>query len=266
MMQRILPLLLRPVVTLCLRHSVRLSELVEMLKAVYVEACSEQLENEKAAVSASRISVMSGVHRKDVARLLGAEPITRPSKSIATRVIGAWRNSKRYCGASGKPRVLSVEGKKSEFVDLVHSVSSDVNPYTILFELERIGALSRSPHGVKLTSRLFNPGSDHAEGLNLLAADVGDLMEAVQENIESDSNAVPNLHIKTEYDNIPAQHAPTIREWCLKEGSAFHQRIRNYLSQFDRDLNPAQAGSGGTIRVAVGAFSRIEPIRKEGKV
>lgn len=265
-MQSILPIVLRPLVRFCMRHSIKLGDLVESLKAVYVEVAREQLADSGSEISGSRMSVMTGVHRKDVARLLDNELPARESKSFVTRVVGAWRNSREFCGASGKPRVLSFEGKQSEFGKLVSSVSVDLNPYTVLFELERIGAVQRTRGGLKLVSRLYNPLGDKRSGFELLASDMGDLMEAVEENLqEGSAGTVPNLHIKTEYDNIPATHAVTIREWCLREGSAFHQRARNFLSQFDRDLNPSAANGEGTIRVAVGAFSRIHGMNRGGE-
>lgn len=235
---------------------------MDSLKGVYVEVAREQLQKQGAAASASRISVMTGVHRKDVSRLLEAAPVAKASKNLAARIIGAWRNSKRFCNASGKPRVLSAEGKESEFVSLVQSVSVDLNPYTVLFELERIGAVQRVRSGVRLVSRLYNPRGDSAAGIGLLGSDISDLMAAVEENIErTEPNAVPNLHIKTEYDNIPETAAAEIRSWCLREGSAFHQRVRNFLSQFDRDISSKKLKDGPSIRVAVGAFSRIENVK-----
>ena len=261
-MQNLLPLLLRPVVNFCLRHSITIGDVVDSLKSVYVEAARDQLQQQGAAQSGSRISVMTGVHRKDVARLLDAAPSVRASKNLTARIIGAWRNSKRFCNASGKPRVLAAEGKESEFVSLVQSVSADLNPYTILFELERIGAVERSRNGLRLVSRLYNPQGDPTAGIGLLSSDINDLMHAVEENIEGQqSDLAPNLHIKTEYDNIPESASQEIRSWCLREGSAFHQRVRNYLSRYDRDISNKKRTAGPSIRVAVGAFSRIENVK-----
>lgn len=265
-MPSVLPLLLRPLVDYCLRHSIAIGEVVESLKGVYVEAARAHLHKEGAAESASRISVMTGVHRKDTARLLQAAPVEKASRNLAARVIGAWRNSKRYCNASGKPRVLSAAGKDSEFASLVRSVNVDLNPYTVLFELERIGAVERARNGVRLATRLYTPRGDRAAGVSLLASDISDLMQSVEENIEQNGpHYIPNLHIKTEYDNIPDLHAEEVRAWCLREGSAFHQRVRNYLSQFDRDIAGKKTKDEGTIRVAVGAFSRIETLQQGEK-
>ncbi|MCB0335374.1 MAG: hypothetical protein KDD62_03690, partial [Bdellovibrionales bacterium] len=76
--ERILARLLRPALKLCLRHSMKLTELLELIKRELVEIATEQLEHDGEKVSGSRIAVMTGVHRKDVARFQRAVPKEKP--------------------------------------------------------------------------------------------------------------------------------------------------------------------------------------------
>ena len=62
---------------------------------------------------------------------------------------------------------------------------------------------------------------------------------------------------RTEYDNISISDFPEIRKWLIKEGAAFHNKARGYLSQFDLDINPKPDHEGGA-RVTVGTFSYTE--------
>gem|GEM_PF-4016174 len=61
-----------------------------------------------------------------------------PRGSLLAKIIGSWSESKRFTDKYGKPKVLSVEGAASEFVDLVKSVSTDLNPYTIRWSMSGI--------------------------------------------------------------------------------------------------------------------------------
>jgi hypothetical protein len=263
-MLKALPLIIRPLVRFLVRHSILLPDMVEALKKVYLDVAIEELQKNGTEHSASKLSLMTGLHRKDIQRLLQKNEVERPTKNIAVRVIGTWRNKKFFQTTSGKPRILTVEGAQSEFVKLVQSVSVDVNPYSVLFELERTGFVKRTQHGVRLEKRLFNPGTDLKEGFSLLASDVDDLIMSVEENLLTQKDRVtPNLHVKTEYDNIPSTYMPQIQEWLLKEGSSFHQRARNYLSTFDRDINPTIADCGSNSRVAVGTFSITETLQNK---
>jgi hypothetical protein len=227
-----------------------------------LEAAQHQLETEGVEVSNSRLSVMTGVHRKDVASYFTSEKQITSAPDIVTKIIGQWQSDKRFCDKSRKPRVLSFETAQSEFAALVHTVSQDLNPYTILFELERILAVEKTSAGLKLKKLVHKPKGDVVQGLQLLAKDVSDLIAAVEENLYEEP-AIPNLHIKTEYDNIPSAAVEEIRDWLLSEGEIFQERIRERLSQYDRDINPDIDDDSSPARIAFGTFSRVDDSKSQ---
>ncbi len=201
---------------------------------------------------------MTGLHRRDVMRLVKPRADTAQPRNLLHRVLGTWQGNPRFSNKRGKARPLEVEGKESEFVSLVQSVSSDLNPYTVLFELERVGAVKRDRGKVALCSGVYTPRGDVREGFSLLARDSEDLLRAVETNVLARPD-VPNLHIQTEYDNIAPEFLADIKNWFLDQGEAFHERAREYLSRFDADLNPKLKGRGNGVRVAIGTFSNIVP-------
>lgn len=258
-----LPHLVRPIVKICLKHGIKLGEVVDALKRVFIAQASEQLEQNGDAPSNSRITVMTGVHRTDVAQIR-SEPSYQPrEKHTASDVINQWRYDERFCSRRGKPRPLTFDSKNSEFAELVRSVSHSISPYTVAFELERLGMIQRNRDGrLKLVTRVFVPKGDPSAILSMLSEDAEDLYMAVEENTFKSDQTQPNHHLKTEYRNISAEALPEIRNWCLREGSALHERARNYLSRFDRDITPNVCGTG-TFRVAIGSFSLIEEVTSE---
>lgn len=249
--------LLKPICRLCVRNSVKLLDVVEILKASFVEAASEEIRTQGQTLSGSKISIMSGVHRKDVVRIQSEGVSLKSDKNIIAKVMVRWQHDKKYRTKVGEPRVLDAEGRNSEFATLVESVTGgDLGAYALLFEMERIGAIQKQGKKVKLIWRDYVSSGDAAEGFDMLAGDAEDLITAVEENIYSNPK-VPNLHLKTEFDNVSRESLPAIREWLLSEGSLFHKRVREYLSQFDQDLNPKLKGARAGARVVFGAFSRI---------
>ena len=247
----------RPVARFCLRHSIKLQELIEICKSAFIQAASEELLRRGGDMSVSRISVMTGVHRPDVMRLTRSEAPLKTSPNLISRVIGQWQHDSRFRTKSGKPRTLTCEGLGSEFVQLIRSVSGDLNPYTVLFELERIAAVERTRHGLRLKARMYISKGDAQQGFDLLSHDMNDLVLCVEENVLA-RDTTPNLHIKTEYDNIVPEALTEIRAWLVKEGATFQRRVREYLAAFDRDVNSSLEGKGASIRVCLGTFSRVE--------
>ena len=254
-----LSLLMKPIVRFCLRRSIKVQDVIETAKIVFVELAEEEIRKSGKDISASKISVMTGMHRRDISRLYQSSTTKKQAPSLIARLIGQWQHDRRFSTKAGRPRVLSYEGADSEFAALVRSVSKELNSYTLLFELERIGAIEKTTGGIRLLAGSFVPRGDLKEGIDLLSKDMEDLMSAVEENV-SELSDVPHLHLKTEYDNVPETLTPLIREWLLKEGSSFHQRARDFISGFDRDINPDVEDDGTRIRVAVGTFSRVQKL------
>ncbi|MCB0328663.1 MAG: hypothetical protein KDD70_03335 [Bdellovibrionales bacterium] len=255
-------LLLRPVLRLCVRNSIKLQEILEMVKLVLVDVAKEDLERNGEAVSASKLSVVTGVHRKDVTRLerSGGE-YKRPDNQIA-KIMTQWQCDERFITKAGKPRVLHCEGRDSEFAELVGSVNGkDLSSYSVLFEMERLGMVERKGNSLKLKGRDYIHGDDVEAGLKVLAADANDLIAAVEENLFEEKNE-KNLHLRTEFDRIPLTKLEEAKRWLLEEGSQFHKRARQYLSRLDLDLTPTEDSNQPVPcgRIAVGTFGVSEEL------
>ncbi|MBX7136704.1 MAG: hypothetical protein K1X83_01885 [Oligoflexia bacterium] len=255
-----LGLLLRPVVRLALRQSLKLREIVEYLKIVFVQLAAAELTRLGETVTASRVSVMTGIQRPEVSRLLGQKETPINNTDIVTRVIGLWQNSNRFRDEAGKPRILTHAGRNGEFAKLVAAVSTDLNPYTVAFELVRAGIAEEHSKGLRLLKKGFEPSGDLEGSLALLAQDSLDLYSAVEENI-FEFPAQRNLHIKTEFDNIPASKQELVRAWFSSKGAALHEEARAFLSSLDRDTNPPQSEADHktpALRAVLGTYSFTE--------
>jgi len=264
--------ILRPLAGYCLRSGITLRFLVDELKGVLVEEARKELERSGDDVSASRIAVMSGLHRGDVtARLEGLESST-PEQDVMRRVIGLWRGAGRYTLSSGEPKPLTFRGSSSEFMKLVSEVSRELSPYTILRELERAALVTYLDDRVVLQAFEYVPKKSIDRSYGLLSGDMNDMLLAVEQNVFG-KEKVPHLHLKTEFDNIPPEQLPEIKRWVMDEGAAFHERARKYLGKRDLDVTPDSSKKEGGARVAVGTFSYAEvpqirkrvEIRKRGR-
>lgn len=250
-----LRLMLRPVARLGLRYSIHFGDLSELLKQVLVDAAREELSQSGQEISLSKLSVMTGVHRKDVTRIDREPEAVREGGNLIARVMAQWQHDTRFSTKAKRPRVLSVEGRNSEFASLVRSVNGEnVSAYSVLAEMERLGAVERRGDTVRLVWRDFIPDGDATTGISMLARDIDDMSQAVEANI-FEPQKIQNLHLKTDFDNITPDAVPEVRRWLIEEGSSFHRRARGFLSQFDRDLNKKLPRLGVRCKVTLGTFS-----------
>ena len=244
-----------------MRHGVRSAQVEELIREAFVQAAEKEIRNAQGAFSVSKVSVMTGLHRSEVSRLLSGENADKGQHDILNRIIGLWSTSKSYRTSDGVPRQLTHEGLSSEFAALVAKVSKEVTHYPILFELERIGAIEYHGNLVRLVTQEYTPQGEVDYGLELLSADTADLTAAIESNLIK-KHSEQSLHLRTSFDNIDPQQLPGIRRWILQRGAEFQSMVRDYLSRFDRDTTggaEAVEGAEERARVTVTAFSYAEP-------
>lgn len=244
----------RPAVHHCMKNALGVRELLEASRFVFVELAAQELEAAGEKATVSRLSVMTGLQRPVIKHILDNPP-PKDATRFTVRVVGAWRNDKRFLGKNGQPKVLGYEGDDNEFAALVHSVSTDLHPATVLFDLERLGLAEKTKHGVKLKSKAFITRRDVKQGYRMLARDTEDLAMAILGNLEWGKGELPNYHGMTSFDNVSEEDLKAIRDWIFKRFSRFHREVEKYLAKQDLDLHPNKKKKGGK-RVMVGLFSR----------
>jgi Family of unknown function (DUF6502) len=227
-----------------------------LVREVFVTFAHQNLKNTGSDSNSSKISLATGIHRGEVNRILSSTTPIIPRKDLVYRVIGQWQSNPRFRDQRGKPRVLSCEGIDSEFHLLVLSVSREVNPYSVLFELERIGAVERKDGDVTLHVPHYHIESDLKKALQIVGDDIHDLLLVASSNVENlpqDSQ----LHLRTEYDNVRKESIPLLRRWLLKEGDRVHSKARRLFARYDKDSNPHVKGEAGA-RVSFTTVGCIE--------
>lgn len=260
-LEKTLPHLFRPIIRLCLRHAIKIGTIEAIIKKLLVEEAATYLKQTGEPQSVSRISVMTGLQRPAVASLLETPDEESGAPSLMTKVIGAWQTKKPYLTAASQPRILEFEGKKSEFAKLVASVSTALNPYTVLYELERAKLVERAPRGLKLLAKSFISRHDVEQSLKFLGTDLTDLVASVEENIADTSAPVAHHHLTTEYDAIPVEKEAEVKTLLLEEGEKMHAKLRNLLSSYDKG-EPGKKEQSKMMRVAFCSFSRCDRVRK----
>jgi hypothetical protein len=250
--------ILSPIVKFCILRSIKYQDFAETAKRIYVKAAQDDIKLRELESSTSKLSVITGLRRREIDRLLNIQEDLPSDGILILRLIGQWTGDKRFQNNRGKPKALELEGNDSEFASLVKTVSRDINHRTLLFELERAGFIKRIGKKIHLVSSVYIPKENLRDGFSLLSSDIRDLIAAGNENIFSRAGPT-NLHAKTVYDNVPLELESRIREWFLIFGGKVHKEVRKYLSQYDKDINKQMAKKAGRMRVVLGTFSYIDP-------
>lgn len=236
----------------------RFQEVTEVVKRTLVELAEEEITKKSTKVNSSRISIITGLHRRDVSRIrVDGQTKSFVRGGTVARVLNRWSSESEFLTKGGRPRVLTVEGEDSEFATLVRLESTDLNPGTVMFELIRIGAAHRTREGLKFLDTVFESSEDMDDGWGMLAQDVKRLTEAVTRNLEEPEILV-NHHLSTSFDNVFVKDVGVVRRWLAEQGKLFHRKALKFLSSHDKDLIKKRATDSGGVSVALCSFALIE--------
>jgi hypothetical protein len=174
---------LRPSARLAIAGGLPFAQAVELFKRAFVEASQGSV----AAGRVSRISTATGLNRREVSRLLAAQPraAAARSRSIAAEVFAHWTTATDFRSKRGTPLTLPRQGPGASFETLAQSVTTDVHPRSILEELMRLGlATHDAAHDtVALLRDAYVPRGDALRMLGFLGDNVGDHLEAAVDNV-----------------------------------------------------------------------------------
>ncbi len=182
--------LLRPLVRLTLTKGFTYPMLLNLLKSAYVQVAKEEFTLDDKRQTDSRISLLTGVHRKDVRRLAHetSAPDSMPANvSLGSQLIARWMSMPEYLDERGHPRPLPrVAGKGAEesFEVLVTSQSKDIRPRAVLDEWQRLGIVHVDEAGrVCLNVEGFVPEKGFDEKAYYVGHNVHDHLAAGAHNL-----------------------------------------------------------------------------------
>lgn len=163
----------------------------ELLKAALVREALKCPTDSAAKLTDSKISVMTGIHRKDVKRLKsngGTPPLRRVP--VTTQVVGAWLSDQGLRGQDGRPRPIARKKRgdtERDFEDLVTSVSKDVRPRVVLEELleRKVVGLTADDRVELFADRLLQ-NQDDATLASFLGMNIHDHLSAAVSNFLRD--------------------------------------------------------------------------------
>lgn len=240
--------MLYPLVRVLLRNGITFRTFADILKWIYVDAAIKEFGIQGRKQSDSRVSIITGLSRKEVRRLkkmerlVNAEATDRYNR--AASVISGWIRDRRFRDAKGQPRALKFDKGKDTFSDLVKSFSGDVPPRAILDELKNVGAVENLKDGrIKLLTRAYLPSFDEPEGLRILGTDVAHLINTIDHNICGNFKE-PFFQRKVSYDNVPEEAVHNFRKLSAEKSQQLLEILDRWLSEHDRDVTPSIKGTG----------------------
>lgn len=140
--------MLRPLVRLLLANGITFTAFCDLVKTAYVKVAEEEFRLDSKPQTDSRISLLTGIHRREVNRLR-TEPeteidLSQPA-SMSALLLTIWSGNPEYLDDQGLPLPLprlATKGGERSFESLVQSVSKDFRARVVLDEWLRQGIVT----------------------------------------------------------------------------------------------------------------------------
>jgi hypothetical protein len=232
--------LLRPLIKILLRNGVAYGAFAELVRKAYVDVAFEDYSGSSKRPTVSSVAALTGLTRKETKRL---HELANPDTIIAderynrsVRVISGWINDPLYLDSSGSPARLSLNGDDKSFASLVKKYSGDI-PYSAMLSVLQAAKSVQCVDGhIELVQHAYIPDGDLGDKINILGADVAELIDTIDHNLIS---PVDELRFQRKVSNIQlaSSSLPKFRKLSAKKAQKLLEELDSWLSKNEVDDN-----------------------------
>ncbi|MGA7595446.1 MAG: DUF6502 family protein [Gallionella sp.] len=204
--------LLRPLVRLLLSHGISFPAFCDLVKSTYVKVSESEFRLDAKPQTDSRISLLTGIHRREVNRLRNEAvlEIDLPQHaSMSALLLTIWSGHPDYLDKQGMPIPLprlASKGEGRSFEALVQSVSKDFRSRVVLDEWLRQGIVTLdSDDRVHLSADAFVQPQDMEEKIYYFGQNIHDHLAATVHNLAG--STPPFLERCVFYDKLSEDSA-----------------------------------------------------------
>jgi len=255
--------LLRPLVRLMMRSGITFPIVADLIRSLFVEVASQELLTDARARTDSRISLLTGVHRKEIRRLreLPADSEAVPEVvTLSSQIIARWLGTRAYLDESGHPRPLPRTARSDtilSFEGLIASVTTDVRPRAVLDDWLSQGIVTLDADDiVHLEAEAFIPRAGGEEQLFYFARNLHDHVAAATANISA-AGPARFLDRSLHYDEMTPEAAERLEAFAREAGVRMLLEA-NRLALELTEGDTAKIAAEATRRVNFGVYTYTE--------
>lgn len=200
--------LLAPVARLLIARGVPFPDFAEQMKRHYVAAAEGLAGEDGQKVTDSRLSVMTGLQRRDIGRLKGT-PAPTPRPNHLARLVALWQTSPDT-SSEGVAFPLHRSGPAPSFESLARDVRRDVHPRSMLDTLVDTGTVSVAHGHIVLLQPSYQPLAGSEDQIAYLSDNTGDHLSAATENVLG--HEPPHFERAVHYTGLTAEQVAELEQ------------------------------------------------------
>jgi hypothetical protein len=228
---------LRPLVRFMIVRGITYPVAASLVKGLYVEVAAADFPLLHKRQTESRLSLLTGVHRSEVKRLLDSvtqdDEGTPPMASLGARLAARWISDRTFLDDYGNPLALVQHARddaEPSFESLVASVRTDIRSRPILDEWLRLGVVELDTLGrVRLSTKAFVPRKDSDEKAFYFAQNLHDHFAVSVDNMLGERP--PLLERSVYYNRLTNSSVDTLQKLSAQAGMRAIQEVNSLALQ-----------------------------------
>lgn len=178
-----------PVARFLLRAGIGFREFEEICRLAFVEVASAEYGLRGRPTNVSRVSAMTGIARKDVARIRQSIAAYETDEKLRLSPLGdvlhCWFTNQKFQDSEGHPITLPYAGPEMSFEALVAECAGDLPAGALRSELVRYGAVAVEPEGkLRATRREVVPEDVDEKLITALSFNLACLADTIAYNTD----------------------------------------------------------------------------------
>jgi hypothetical protein len=251
--------ILYPLVRILLRNGIPSDALTEIVRKTYVDVAEAEFQIDGKRQTTARISVITGLNRKEVARLRGSPALSDEDQkrwNRAAKILGAWLRDSEFQDRKGDPLDLAFDEGEPSFARLVKKHSGDMQPTAIADELLRVGAIELVQNRLRMTARGYVPAGDPESVAEILGIDTAEFIETVDHNMQAGADD-KLFQLKVLSDNVPEKYVDEFNAYSRRLARPVLEELNRWLAE--RDLKRDWSGDDDRAVLGLGIFQINRP-------
>jgi hypothetical protein len=242
-----------PLIDLMFDTGITVQEFSQLVRDRAVRSAAARVAKESGRRSKSRVAIITGLARAEVARILDrneASFSSRVGQHPARRVLAAWYDNQRFLDADGDPAVLPIFGRRKSFEQLVATHSGGIPVRAMLDQLAQISAVEiLSGQRVKVKSRVPIFKGMTGSAIANVGERTGDLLGTLKSNLRTTST--PLFEGTAFACDVDRGAVPLVRRQIAEQGAAFIDGATSLLARSRCRTRPSRMKESSHCRVGV---------------
>ena len=246
--------LMAPVVKLMIELGVDYRTFADAARRAYIDVAGNEYGIRGRPTNTSRISLLTGINRRDVARLRHEDGSERPdsadeSNSLA-RVLSGWYQDADFVAADGVPRPLA---RGADLDALLARYAGDVPGTALIKELQRVGAVVIEDELVRPVTRYYMPFELDEHSIARYGSVIADLALTINHNLLTKAREAARFEGRAVNRRINRRAYAEFRALVETEGERFLERIDEWLTAHESPNSGAADKKSETTLLRLGA-------------